>query len=934
MLARALGQFKTPVEILTARGGQEALEVIGQRAPDVLITDFMMPDMNGLDLIEKLQGGREPALTILVTAYDTPGLAAAARRLRVNEYLIKPVQPETIRTLVGDALERLAAPKPSFAQVPPASHFKILVADDYPDNIRLLARHFEGEGYIFITAADGEETLQRLRADQPDLVLLDVNMPKKNGFEVLAEMRGDPELAHIPVIMLTAARASPRDIREGLSLGADDYITKPFDWRELAARVHAKLRVKHAEDMLRRRNRELSLLPAIGQDLSARLDVEEIAGVVLHRAVEALSATNGHLVVFQADGTPFQKLHTPLDFSPWTWEEAQKRLASEGLIAHVAASGQSALMEDTERDARWLQTPRPWARSAAAVPLLGRRGVIGVLVLYHARPAHFTVEQLALLQAIASQAAIAIENAQLYAVERRRVNELVALNQIAREIGACMQADDLFEAVPQLIGTALGYPVVSLWMIGEGKLTLRCLAGQEAPQRLSLLEIAPRQVAATGQPAMFSGTVEERTTPRSDPGAPPVQSAVAVPLMWGAAVNGVLAVHSANPHAFQESDRVVLENLAAQMATALERIRLFKSAEQEERRLAAVLHGAADAILVLDAGGRLELLNVAGARLFTDVATRLEQPLPAGHGYDDLIRLLDQARLSGTPAQGEIAWPDRRTFVALITPIEDVGQVAVLHDITHFKELDRVKSEFIATASHDLKNPITSVLGYSEMLAVAGPLNEMQADFAGRIRRAAKQMHELVLDLLDLARVDLGVDLQREPCDVFALLTSVVEEFRPQAEAKGHTLTLRREGMGGALEATADDSRLRQVARNLIGNAIKYTPSGGRVAVTAEARGNTVQVTVQDTGIGIPPADLPHIFDRFYRVQTDATRDIEGNGLGLAIVKAIVEQHGGQVCVESTVGQGSHFIFTLPLLASSDPMQTTQQAPADNQPTR
>jgi signal transduction histidine kinase len=239
----------------------------------------------------------------------------------------------------------------------------------------------------------------------------------------------------------------------------------------------------------------------------------------------------------------------------------------------------------------------------------------------------------------------------------------------------------------------------------------------------------------------------------------------------------------------------------------------------------------------------------------------------------------------------------------------------------------RVKSEFIATASHDLKNPITSVLGYSEMLALVGPLNETQADFAGRIRRAAKQMHELVLDLLDLARVDLGVDLQREPCDVFALLTSVVEEFLPQAEAKGHTLTFRREGAAGALAVTADDSRLRQVARNLIGNAVKYTPSGGRVAVTAEARGNTVQVTVQDTGIGIPPADLPHIFDRFYRVQTDATRDIEGNGLGLAIVKAIVEQHGGQITVESTVGQGSRFVFTLPL-ASVPALAASQPAPA------
>jgi signal transduction histidine kinase/DNA-binding response OmpR family regulator len=915
MLARALGHFNTPVEVLTARGGQEALEVIGQRAPDVLITDFMMPDMNGLDLIEKLQGGREPALTILVTAYDTPGLAAAARRLRVNQYLIKPVQPETIRSLVGEALERIAAPRPSFAEIPPASQFKILVADDYADNIRLLARHLEGEGYTLLTATDGEETLRCVRADQPDLLLLDVNMPTKNGFEVLAEMRSDRELAHIPVIMLTAARTAPRDIREGLGLGADDYITKPFDWRELAARIRAKLRVKHAEDVLRRRNRELSLLPAIGQDLSARLDVEEIAGVLLKRAVEALDASNAHLAVFQTDGSTYQKLHTPLDFSPWTWEEAQARLVAEGPIAHVASSGQGLLIADTEQDERWINAPRRWARSAAGVPLLGRRGVIGVLALYHTLPEHFSSEQLVILQAIASQAAIAIENAQLYAIERKRVNELVALNQIAREISACVRAEDLFEAVPQLISTALGYPVVTLWLTGDGKLTLRCLANRETPHRLSLLEIAPRQAASTGQAVMFSGAVEERAAPRADPGAPPVQSSVAVPLVWGSEISGVLAIHSAHPHAFQESDRVVLENLAAQMATALERIRLFKSAEQEERRLAAVLHGAADAILVLDAEGRLELLNVAGARLFTDVATRLEQPLPAGHGYDELIHLLDQARLSETTAQGEIAWPDKRTFAALVTPIEEGGQVAVLHDITHFKELDRVKSEFIATASHDLKNPITSVLGYAEMLALAGPLNETQTEFAGRIRRAAKQMHELVLDLLDLARVDLGVDLKKEPCNLFGLLRGVADEFLPQAEAKGQSLTLRPEAPAAPLGVVGDSSRLQQVARNLIGNAIKYTPPGGQITVSAEARGAMAHVTVQDTGIGIPSADLPFIFDRFYRVQTDETRDIEGNGLGLAIVKAIVEQHGGQMCVESVVSQGSRFTFALPLTA-------------------
>ena len=144
---------------------------------------------------------------------------------------------------------------------------RILIADDRPDNLHLLATRLANEGYAFITAADGEEALKKLRSAVPDLVLLDIHMPKKDGFDVLQEMRADPLIAHIPVIVVTATRIAPQDVRLGLGLGADDYITKPFDWRELAARVRAKLRVKYVEDVLRRR-RELGLLP---QDLSARL---------------------------------------------------------------------------------------------------------------------------------------------------------------------------------------------------------------------------------------------------------------------------------------------------------------------------------------------------------------------------------------------------------------------------------------------------------------------------------------------------------------------------------------------------------------------------------------------------------------------------------------------------------------------------------------
>ena len=441
----------------------------------------------------------------------------------MNDYLVKPVQPEKIIPIVGRVLDGLHPIQPTTAGQPAVTHeqFNILIADDRPDNLHLLATRLSNEGYAFITAADGEETLQKLRAATPDLLLLDVNMPKKDGFEVLKEMRADPLIAHIPVIVITAARIEPKDVRFGLGLGADDYITKPFDWRELAARVRAKLRVKRAEDALRRRNRELGLLPDIGQDLSARLDVQELANITLQRTVQALNATDGYLIIFEPDGRIHFEFYTPRKDSEML-QDAKNRLISEGVVAHVVANRQTITIEDTTNDPRWVELNGGNVRSAITVPLLSRRGVLGTLTLTHSSVGYFNQDHISLMQAIASQASIAIENAQLYYVEHKRVKELVAINQITREISLFTASAELFERTPQLIQALLGYPVVSLWLTADDTLTLRSCADSSKDLPHSMLMLTPQQVAKTGQPAQTSGTMEGDASHRV------VQSAVAV----------------------------------------------------------------------------------------------------------------------------------------------------------------------------------------------------------------------------------------------------------------------------------------------------------------------------------------------------------------------------------------------------------------------
>ncbi len=411
-LARAVSQLGQGIEVLSAESGEQALELVHKKTLDLLITDMVMPGINGLELIEKLQShpsGR-PAYTALITAYDVPGLKESARRLKVNDVINKPIRPEHICQIITKAiadLERGSASQAADAK----PQFKILIADDLSDNVALLSRYLENEGYICISAANGEQALVAIRTEMPDLVLLDVNMPVKDGFETLQEIRTDPAIAHIPVIILTAARLEPIDMQYALNIGADDYVTKPFDRRELLARIRTRLRVKETEDIIRLRNKELNLLPEIGRVLSARLDVNELTDLVLHRTVETLGAMLGHIIFLTPKGQGPKSFHFPVSTSSSSPFQPPDL---KNLLSQINETHQGVIISDAHEDIRWRVAPDDPTRSVVVAPMFGRLGLLGLLVLAHEQSGYFRLEHKLLLQAIASQAAIALENAQLY----------------------------------------------------------------------------------------------------------------------------------------------------------------------------------------------------------------------------------------------------------------------------------------------------------------------------------------------------------------------------------------------------------------------------------------------------------------------------------------------------------------------------------------
>ncbi|HNC07566.1 MAG TPA: HAMP domain-containing sensor histidine kinase, partial [Anaerolineales bacterium] len=223
----------------------------------------------------------------------------------------------------------------------------------------------------------------------------------------------------------------------------------------------------------------------------------------------------------------------------------------------------------------------------------------------------------------------------------------------------------------------------------------------------------------------------------------------------------------------------------------------------------------------------------------------------------------------------------------------------------------QVKNEFIATASHDLKNPLTSIGGFATLLGQAGPLNESQKEFVERIQHSVKNMTELVHNMMALVQTDLEATQKHEMVNLCEILTEMTDDFLPQAEEKLQAFKVT--SPAEPVFVQGDPLQLRQVFRNLIGNAIKYTPQGGRIQVKAKVEAEQVLVHVEDNGYGIPAADLPFIFNRFYRVRSGKASEMEGNGLGLAIVKSVIEQHQGEITVESQYGEGTRFRFVLPL---------------------
>lgn len=743
----------------------------------------------------------------------------------------------------------------------------------------------------------------------------------------------------------------------------------------------------------RRRLAELAALYEIDQAITAVLDLRELVEVVYGQITRFIQAPVFYIALWDRES---DTIRLPVLI------EGQQRFYDqgagwEGLVGWVLRHGEPLLVDDLDQEGSLPPAVRPsfvgqvYPHSVVLVPLVMGDRIIGALSVQSEQKGVYTSEDLAFLTAVASQVAIAVENARLYEQERRRATQAALLNVVAQQTNAILSPERLLPAVAETIHQYFGYDSVALLLVDPVRQELRvggkAAVGVEAfPEgyRQSIHQGIIGWVASHGEPLLANDTSKEKRYVTSRPDVYRAGSELAIPLKIAGEIVGVLDLQRRVTNGFDELDLATAQTLAEQVSVALQNARLYVEARRRAEELAALnavavhlgqslelrevlevameevaraLGVEASAISLVDESGDLVLCAQRGLR-YSHVGMRI----PAGQGMSGHVVTTGEVLVTGGVANDpRLVAPDfarEEVQGMLLVPMYSRGMpVGVLSAMSHtphsfterdtillraianqvgaavenaqlyqtvrqqvtdleeaysrLKEADRLKDELIQNVSHELRTPLTFIKGYVQLLMEEelGPLTEAQRRGLEVVGRKTDHLSRLVSDIVTLETISREA-LDISPTDLALLARTALEGCRPIAAEAG--IGLEEDIPDGLPMALADWSRISEVFDNLLSNAIKFSPDGGTITVRLREVEDGVRVEVSDTGIGISQENLPHIFDRFYQVDGSSRRRFRGAGLGLAIVKRILEVHGGSVGVQSELGKGSTFSFTLP----------------------
>ncbi len=511
-------------------------------------------------------------------------------------------------------------------------------------------------------------------------------------------------------------------------------------------------------------------------------------------------------------------------------------------------------------------------------------------------------------------------------------NWLEVLYEIGRQFGSSLDLDEVLSKVLALTVQALETEIGSIFLLdARGHVVNGILSHPH------MSPVAKLHLADTVMRQGFAGWVyrqqkadiilDTQTDSRwhvFPDDTLPIRSAMAAPLVWRSTITGIITLTHPEPGHFTKRQLELLEAIAGQAASAVENAALYTRVKNERAMLQAVIGGVQDIIVATDLMDHLILVNPAAQR-------QLGLPNPAARPRASFGRsaseesagarrplaevmtdpaLLAFYRSAKSEAQrlGPVTLADGRVFDCALVAVPGVGRVWGMHDVTTFKQLDALKSEFVEQVSHDLKAPLGVVMGYAQLLRDSSHLDADELGHIQIIIKSVRRMEGLIDSLLDMSLIEMGLGAEFERVDLGQVVQGALDDLYPSIEDRRITLTF---DVAPALPLVRGvPVRLGQAVTNLVDNALKFTPPGGRVDIRLAVEGSEVVFRVRDTGPGIPPTAQSKLFQKFSRVGQH--RASEGHGLGLSIVRSVAEAHGGRAWVESQAGAGSTFALALP----------------------